>query len=514
MSELSAAGRPVRPANTPPALKFLFPVLILAANLIVYVPSLHRMFVTDQIWYFADLEGSHSLLDGLRHYDYPQSRRYYKGDNSLFRPLLFSWVAVENWLFKYHYVYWNAANLALHLAVVFLLYRFLWRLRPSWFAGLFALFFSIAPGLIEMVMWNCIGGYLWSFLFFIASLGPLRRMAAGLGRGRDRWTYAAAMTLAVGFYEVMVPLSMLMAGYTALVARRRAARLSVGSWAALLVPAVLFTAVYLPHRVGREKVFYVHRKDGVENIMAFENSVRAVGRAAAAVGRWAGETFLPTAVDHQIVPYQRFGKRFVWTRDSAPYVINAALGIFLVLSAVLAFTRSAWMAEWPLALLMAGMAFTYALVIGFGRSLGDIVGVSYYLYFFTLVAVIGAYAVLDFDSAEWSRRMGLTLALEGFVLFSAILSFGMSQRVREANRVADTYFEQIVDLVDQNEDVPGFSFAPADSAYPASIDPIIFLADGYPTDPGVKDRAMRLSEIIFFKYYDERNPQFRVGLSP
>src|SRR6476620_3021331 len=77
--------------------RWTLPFFILAA-LAVYHPALNRVFTADQVWYFAELNGNTSLLEGLRRIDYAATRQYWKGDESLFRPLLFVWLAVENTL--------------------------------------------------------------------------------------------------------------------------------------------------------------------------------------------------------------------------------------------------------------------------------------------------------------------------------------------------------------------------------------------------------------------------------
>ena len=93
----------------------------------VYGPALNRVFAADQLWYFAEVGGHDSLAAGLKHFDYALSRVYWKGDDLLFRPLLFIWLAVANRLFAYHHIWWNVANLGLHIGVAVVL----WRLRAN-----------------------------------------------------------------------------------------------------------------------------------------------------------------------------------------------------------------------------------------------------------------------------------------------------------------------------------------------------------------------------------------------
>src|SRR5262249_43342797 len=91
-------------------------VLTLAAVAwIAYGPALNRVFVDDQIVYLNELHGQTSLAAGLNLYDYAAARRYEKGDDVLFRPLLFVWLAVANHFLSYHHVWWNLATLGLHV---------------------------------------------------------------------------------------------------------------------------------------------------------------------------------------------------------------------------------------------------------------------------------------------------------------------------------------------------------------------------------------------------------------
>src|SRR5258708_773096 len=110
-----------------------FALLLVVFNLAVYYPALHTKFDTDQVVYFAELKGSTGMMDGLAHCDYSLTRKLQKGDNALFRPLLFVWLALANHFFSYHVFYWNLSNVCFHIAVVLLLFRLLFLIQPSLF---------------------------------------------------------------------------------------------------------------------------------------------------------------------------------------------------------------------------------------------------------------------------------------------------------------------------------------------------------------------------------------------
>jgi hypothetical protein len=120
----------VRIVDRPPHTRWLLPVLIFLVW-VVYSPGLERMFWNDQIWYLAELNGDTSIAAGLSHWDYGATRRYWRGDEALFHPLWFVWLALLNSLFAYHFTWWNAAGLALHVLVGAALYRALLAIAPS-----------------------------------------------------------------------------------------------------------------------------------------------------------------------------------------------------------------------------------------------------------------------------------------------------------------------------------------------------------------------------------------------
>jgi hypothetical protein len=99
-------------------------VVLSALAAAIYWPAMNRVFAADQLWYFAEVGGHDSLALGLRHVDYAVSRVYWKGDDLLFRPILFIWLAIAYRVFAYHHVWWNVANLAIHVGVSIALLHF------------------------------------------------------------------------------------------------------------------------------------------------------------------------------------------------------------------------------------------------------------------------------------------------------------------------------------------------------------------------------------------------------
>src|SRR5436190_23571983 len=95
-------------------------ILLLAINYLIFSPAFVRVFAHDHIYYIAELHGSDRFSDGLQLCDYSVERKNMKGDEILYRPLLFVWMAAESALFSWDHVYWNMANFVLHIVVALL----------------------------------------------------------------------------------------------------------------------------------------------------------------------------------------------------------------------------------------------------------------------------------------------------------------------------------------------------------------------------------------------------------
>lgn len=500
---------------------------------------MNRMFVTDQIWYFAELEGSQSLWDGLQHYDYVSSRLFMKGDEALFRPLLFTWLAVQNSLFGVHHVLWNITQLLLHFGVVFVLYRLLLTIRPSKEAALFALLFSLMMSGVELVLWNHLGGYLWAFGLAMVGLmgarklggpniltrtlkGPLRTPpvaepsgSAKLDDGSTERLRAWLLFLggfggACLFYEVMAPIAALWAGYVLYENRRSGGRPKPSQMALLFTPVMVFSLLYLSHRVGQDRVFFVDGK-GPEGIFSSTNLIHIPGRVGAALVQWLGEAFLPTGVEFTIRAYHRFSKSLEWFSDRPAHLAALVLAVATVWILLRAGKR--WSSEGPFCLTLLLSVMIYATIISFGRTEGDILGIGYYPYFFNLALVIALYALLDFENFDWGPRLASLLVFEVYILMNGFLAFKVCREAAEANRLNHRYFTSVGRFVDSHRHEWGFSFG---ILHPQVFDPdpTILMEEGYPTDPGVAMRAMRLSHILFRKYYNDENPRYWLEINP
>ena len=150
---------------------------------------MNRVFAADQLWYFAEVGAHDSLALGLRHVDYALSRVYWKGDDLLFRPILFIWLASR-----------TASSPTITSGGTSRTSRSMWALR-SRCCGCFSrsslrcwrsrrrLFLVLEPPM-ELVVWNHLGGYMLACLFLAAGLrsfvradGRLRGVVCRVCRG-------------------------------------------------------------------------------------------------------------------------------------------------------------------------------------------------------------------------------------------------------------------------------------------------------------------------------------------
>jgi hypothetical protein len=486
-------------------------ILILAAW-IVYQPALDRVFVFDQLWYFAELRGSHSFWDGLQHYDYAATRRYWRGDDALFRPLLFAWLALGNALFSYHHVWWNLANLGLHALVSILLYRLLAAIRPSPFALLTALLFVVLEPQVELVVWNHLGGYLLACSFFLIALRRWVRLIDPGARasGRDLAVYAAAFTAACLCHEAMVPIALL-AAILAGLQIWRADRPRIARLLPLFSPVLTFAVLYVFHVLRVQRLSYVQRPD-THALFDAANLLQAVPASAAAIGRWTMELAVPAALE--LLPWKlnRFGRAFGFDWSSPLDLFNAGLFAILLLLLAGSITLSRLRHNLPLLALLSGGILAYAGVICLGRPASEVIRTTYYRYFFDLMVLILVYSLVDFERVQARVAPAAAVAIGAFALLHAGGALEVTQTVGRVNQGPSRYLTRISRFVDRHRAEPDFSFAIV--THEPALDPEIRLPEGYPDDPTTPIRTRRMTEILFERYYSEERPKYLFDREP
>jgi hypothetical protein len=480
-------------------------------TLYTFAPSIRRVFAADHIYYMAELDGSRSLIDGLKHYDYSLSRIYGKGDEGLFRPLLFAWLGLNNTLFGYHHIGWNIANILIHVIAVGSFYILLRTIQKSVFAFLFAALFAVMTSQIELVAWCHIGGYIWAAVFLIIYLIFFFRLlnddehidpSLPLQRNWNLIGLCVTAGFAVFFYEFCVIFCTLGA-FIWLVAWR----IKRGSFSreAFLpaVPVALFFMIYIFRSLNAPNLFLVHSMHGTGGMKGnWEQQLDNV---------WSGLKFslmragFPTTINFTIAPYRRFWPIESW---AAPYVVlNAALlGGFCALLPLASWASLKKRAA-SLALLLVSIP-CYLGMICLGRGANAFINGSYYSYFFNLLILIIIYQLIDFSSIPKKLKIFAGIVLICFIWLNFSYSRHWMIVSQDTSNSAHSFLRNIAHFISKHKNESGFSFR-VDYDHP-DVNPNIPLYAGYPDKPtSITNKSV--AEILFAKYYEKQSPKYILG---
>ncbi len=475
--------------------RLLFFLVLLAVCLPIYAPALDRFFAADQIIYFADLRNDTSLAAGLQRWDYSNSRIYNRGDELLYRPLLFTGLALENTFFGYNYRAWNLTCLLLHFLVVWILYEFLRFLHPSIFAAAFALLFAVFAADVELVMWNHLSGYLLGYALILAALFAARRAAVAPSPNRALLAYAVIITLAMGFYEMAVVTAVLAPLYLWFSLREKPAFRFRPLFFASVVPLCCFGIPYLAHLFnGRHLLFTITHPANEQTPLII--------RAASLPGTWFLRLLNPWYVEYALRPLYRFivvhvGNIDVLAQTTFVFTLLAVLGLFC-LKPHPPFSPGTR----RFAALLVTLLAIYTVLNSVGRDYAE--NNTYYVYFFALLGVVLLYSFLDFSR---STRLAQTLALAILVVFiaaNAVRTLEISRDVQASTQEPNRYFDHIQAFVDQHRNEPGFSFAILDT--PKKTDPTtkVWLGYSYSSKPII----LPYSALMYLRYYDPMHPKY------
>jgi hypothetical protein len=479
-------------------------VVLAVVGWVVYAPALDRVFAADQIWYFAEV-GDSSLSAGLRHLDYNLSRVYWKGDELLFRPVTFGWLALANWAFSYHHVWWNIATLAIHVAVALAVFRLLIAIRPSPLALPASVLFLVFEASMELVVWNHLGGYLLAWLGLAVGLRALVLMLGDNEapvRQRDVITFAAAFMCAALAYELMVPV----AGVAALVLlwNRRPA-LSRAQVVLLGTPVLTFVLLYIGHALRAPRLAFID-SGRVEPLSAFALAVDMVWRSAILLGAWTRDLTLTAALHVGGGPTVRLWRSFEPSWSDPVLWLNG-----IVVTAALTMVGMSMSRQWarrkaPVLWVLAFLGVAYPALIAIGRPEHWTVATTYYAYPFGLLSVVVLYTVVDGNRlVRWRRPV-----LAGLVwVFAGIHAYGTWNTAWEIqwwNRAPAEFFTRVGAFVDAHKSEPGFSLSIDEHS--EEIDPPIALLVGYPDAPEGEMQFRRMSELLFAPYYDGEAPMY------
>jgi hypothetical protein len=473
---------------------------------LLYAPATNRVFAADQIWYFAELDGQTSLGAGLRHYDYAASRRYWKGDDALFRPLLFVWLAVANSAFGPRHVAWNVATVAIHMAVVAALYWLLLTLQPSPLAFAVALLFAVMKPAADLVLWNHLGGYLLGWMFLLIGL----RAFVAIVRATDRAPHAAVIAFVLAFgaaallHESMVPVSLVAAAAIVVRARRSKRQLSPAIAAILFTPALAYASLYV-WRLGRvARLTYVDSGGSADAFGAWR-LLAAIPRTLGTLVDWTIKVGLPSAIHFDGETYSRLSMRFEPSVASAIQWANLILAMAAIGVLTLCASRDRWRRHAALFVVLATTVTVYAGIIALGRTRAETLSVGYYLYLFSLIGLVFASAAADPSRLRGGRALAAWVVLVLLIALHATETRSVAAQVAAANQPASAYLRRIEQFIEEHRAEPDFSFATQRSS---KLDPEVDLVEGYPDDPAAVMRKARVSEILFRRYYDPDKPKY------
>ncbi len=464
-------------------LKSLAALLVLAAvNGLLYFPARHQPFGLDQLHYMADLNGDRSLSAGMKRLDYCNSRLYWKGDESLYRPLLFGWLGILNSGFGDNYPYWNLMQLSLHVLFCFCFFLLLSQSAGFLMAFIFSLAFSVSPNLFELNVDPHLGGYLWSYLFFILTLLQIFKMekCAEAWTNRDMLVLVSAMTLCLFFFEIFNGLILLPVLY--LIVSRAVAKkpgFTLKQLAILALPFVVFALLYFfVHAKGSKRISYI---DSFGGSLSFEQRFHSK----------------KTILIYVLKTFQDWLALLIAPMPPTPRLFGLAQAALLVFSAVTAVS----LRRLGRILLFLGCLLAYLALLCSGRPAPPM---HHYNFFLLL------YWLLFFYTVDVKRfRLTLLVLLAGLTVSGAVATWALSKSVESNFAARYDYYLQLKQFIETKKDERSFSFRIEQSS-PQGVDPMISLRAGYADDGNALITYRRYSQIIFARYYEASNPRYEL----
>lgn len=450
-----------------PRLAFALLLLLVAW---VYLPARTRYFASDQLIYLAELNGDRSWAAGAHLLDYAAERRYNKGDEISYRPLLFAWLAARNALFARDVRAWNAAGLGAHLFAAWLLFETLWRLRRSAFAHAFALWFALLAANLELVTWNHLDGYMLGFGLMLTAFMAAREAARD--GSRLAWAlYVPAMFAAMLFHEIAVVAALLAVPFAGFSLRGQTAREKKRALFPLFAPLALYAALYAGHAVRCERLLWTGGTGPAPSLWHLPL------RIALAAGLWITRILFPAAVDFT----PRLLDRSLWQTPDGP-AAHAALVLQIGLWAGIAWalrrsvSRARLRTERFFVAWIGLLLLAYAALLGLGRDY--ILAVPYYPYFFALFGVVGLYAALDFGRPDRRARIAALVFLLALGALNGLKVRQTSLEIEQIHEPGTRYFDLSERQVRGRLDDPAFTFGIRNA--PIDCDVPIHVSIGYP----------------------------------
>jgi len=473
-------------------------LLLAVVNVVVYREAMNRFFNADQLHYFAERGNDLRFSGGLALWDYNAARQFWKGDELLFRPLSGVVLAAETAAFGAQYRGWNWTNLLLHIGVAFILFEVLWSIRPSAFAVAGAAVFSLVTANFELVVWGHLSFYLIGYGFLLLALQAAWRLCREDSERGPMLQYILAMAGAMACHEIAVVAGVILPACVAVSNPRRRRALPL---ALMLLPLALYAGLYVGHVMRCERWRWTD--PAVAPVAVEPFPIRVV----LTLGSWGLRALNPWYADFDFHNFIRFdwSKRPAGAGQVPGFVVSAGLLAALGWGLRRCPSRDRVRTTWPFVASLLILLAAYSAMNSVGRPYAG--GVTYYVYFFALIAAPLLYVLVDPGKAEGrERRLALAMLL--------VLGAAQAWRTREASREmaavnapVSAFFDDLERFVAAHRGEPGFAFA---VQAPDSVDPSFSVIKGYPDHP--EDGVATVSAFMYPAYLDTRI--FRTGPDP
>ncbi len=476
---------------------FAFLFFITAALFIIYCPTFNHVSYFDgkQLDYLFERKDLSSFKEAWRFTDFSLVTQHGKGDEALYRPLLFLWIAALVRFFPYHYIAWNLIQFTLHLSATYFLFLLLRALNKgiiAYGAVLFFAFLAINLHIIENVH---LGGYIIAYNLFLIALLLTRKIISPAASGRtDRDLYALAFVIgvAVFFYEVMLAAALVIFIFILVQRHRQKAPLSIKAKILFLLPVLLYLIAYLNHIHAAPRLDYAPRSSGATYCLTTaENFLGLIPCVLGTFRQRIHEIFLFNPME--LIPY------FKWR------ILIPSLLIFLFIKESLTWTHLKKKLLWLS--MLAGILLVYLLISCFGRGENTS---FYYCYFFALVLTLLFYSFFD-----WTRLSGFkkSILLLIFAIFTCYQSGMILSNIPVArDKPRENYYSFLSRFIEQHKNEPDFSFM-IQNPDPESDPPTPFRR-GYEDETNAPLDIQNPSQIIYSKFYRQERPKYSLIWDP
>jgi hypothetical protein len=474
-----------------------FAILLIILTVSAYLPSLDKVFLAGQLDYFAELNGETSLASGFRLLDYGANRQYGKGDEVLYRPLLYAVLALENTFFHRDFRLWNTANLVFHLLVTYLLFEVLWRIKPSLMACGVTLFFGLLASNFEQVAWTYRGGYMLGYGLLLVALWAAREIGSEKECSSVRWfwIYGLSMTSAMLFHEIAVIAGFGVIAYVSW-CRRRKLNTKWGRFvAAMGAPILIYSILYSFHATQCNRLLWVDTH-GVTG-----SSIEYLFYVPLLILYWLQHIFLP--VSGQLVfSYMKFSS---WTLPDGALMpkvlVSVALWIGTLICLRQGFERKHMKESLPFAALIFFLIVSYACIVTLGRF-RHALQVSHYDYFSALFGAVLLYSIIDFSRVRRTSKLVAIACILLLSLNNGLEIRNISSRIQAIYGPVAKCLKWVEQAVKPRLSDPDFSFAV--KGVPPELNITLWVWVGYPDQGNII--KMSLFDALYGKYYNLATP--------